>query len=244
MDVRPPSSLHRGRVPGDWSALRLALLSTLGLSLVFGAVEVAARSSPHRPAPAAGRAAGCRVPRLTGLRVTVARKRAVQAGCRILLLGAPVQRPEIQTIGRQSSLPGRQRGVITIWVNPLCSGSAAAGPPQGEPLRRPGPTALRSGLYLDGGPHVFRSVPRCASISGTPSAGTITLTDPVSGAILARESVAAGQLATIPLPAGTYTILGTFANAISNGQHMQSLPESVTIPAGETVRQDVSVSIP
>jgi hypothetical protein len=244
MNVRLRSSLHRDRVPGGWSALRLAVLFTLGLSLVFGAVEVAARSGQHRPAPAAGRAAVCRVPSLTGLLVTVARKRAVRAGCRTLLLGAPVQRPEIQTIGRQSSPPGRQRGVITIWVNPLCSGSAAAGPPQGEPFSKPGPTALRSGLYLDGGPHVFRSVPRCASISGTPGAGTITVTDPVSGAILASATVAAGQLATIPLPAGTYTILGTFANAISNGQHMQSLPERVAIPAGETVRQDVSIGIP
>ena len=39
-------------------------------------------------------------------------------------------------------------------------------------------------------------------------------------------------------------ITGTFADAFSNNQHMQSLPRAVTIPSGQTVRQDVSVSIP
>jgi hypothetical protein len=110
-------------------------------------------------------------------------------------------------------------------------------------LHTPGPTELVSGLYLDGGPHRFRSVPRCTSLSGIPGAGTITVTDPASGAIVASATVANGKLAKIPLPPGTYTITGTFANAISNNQHMQSPPRSVTIRSGQTVRQDVSASI-
>lgn len=129
-------------------------------------------------------------------------------------------------------------------ANRLCSGSGDWGPPRKEPLRTPGPTRLISGLYLDGGPHRFRSAPRCSSLSGTPSAGTITVTDPASGAIVASATVANGKLAKIPLPPGAYMITGTFADAFSNNQHMQSLPRAVTIPSGQTVRQDVSVSIP
>jgi hypothetical protein len=128
-------------------------------------------------------------------------------------------------------------------ANRLCSGSADWGPPSDEPLRTPGPTELISGLYLDGGPSRLRSAPRCSSLSGTSSAGTITVTDPASGAIVASVTVANGKLAKIRLHAGTYTIIGTFADAFSNNQHMHSLPRAVTIPSGQTVRQDVSVSI-
>jgi hypothetical protein len=70
------------------------------------------------------------------------------------------------------------------------------------------------------------------------------VTDPASGAIVASVTVANGKLAKIRLPAGAYTIIGTFADAFSNNQHMQSLPQAVTIPSGQTVRQDVSVAIP
>jgi hypothetical protein len=131
----------------------------------------------------------------------------------------------------------------TPRANRLCSGSAAWGPRRDEPLRTPGPTELISGLYLDGGPHRFRSAQRCSSLSGTPSAGTITVTDPASGAIVASATVANGELAKIPLPPGAYTITGTFANAFSNNQHIQSPPQTVTIRSGQTVRQDVSAGI-
>jgi hypothetical protein len=79
---------------------------------------------------------------------------------------------------------------------------------------------------------------------GTPGAGTITVTNPATGAIGATQTVTNGQLAKIPLPPGRYTISGTFANAFRNGQHMQSFPQTVAIPPGKKVRQDVSVSIP
>lgn len=180
---------------------------------------------------------------LTGLAISVAEVRAEKAGCHLRLAGSPVQRPTIQTIRRQSSRTGRRGPIVTAWVNPLCSGSAAWGPPRDEPLHSPGPTELVSGLYLDGGPLSLRSAARCTSLSGTPGAGTITVTDPASGAILATETVVNGQLARIRLPAGTYTLVGTFANAMSDNQNMQSPPRSVTIRSGQTTRQDVSVSI-
>jgi hypothetical protein len=70
------------------------------------------------------------------------------------------------------------------------------------------------------------------------------VTNPATAAIVASKTVADGQLARIPLPAGTYTILGTFADATSNGQPMHSIARTVTVPAGKTVRQDVFANIP
>jgi hypothetical protein len=125
----------------------------------------------------------------------------------------------------------------------LCPVPAAPGPPRGEPFLRPGPTTLISGLYLVGGPLVRRAAPRCSSIVGTPSGGTITVTDRRTGVTVARAIVRGGKLAKIGLRAGTYTITGTFAHAFSNGHHIRAIPRTVRIPAGRTVRQDLIANI-
>jgi len=156
-----------------------------------------------------------------------------------------VERPAIQTIlRRQAPRAGRYGTLVTLRVNPLCSGSAEWGPPRGEPFVTAGPTELISGLYLDGGPLRFRSAPRCESLSGTPGAGTITVTNPVTGSTVATRIVAQGRLAAIPVPPGTYTVTGTFGGAIINGQHQHSLPKTVRIPPERTVRQDLVLNIP
>jgi hypothetical protein len=103
-----------------------------------------------------------------------------------------------------------------------------------------GPTELISGLFLEGGP--LRSSPHCRS--GTPSPGTITVSNPTTGAVIARDSVANRQLATIPLAPGTLHHPGTFGNAFANGQAMNTQPRQITITAGYTVRADVVVNIP
>lgn len=195
------------------------------------------RGHPHAQATL------CTVPALTGLTVAAARRRTARSGCRLRLRGARVERAEVQTIRRQTPRPGRRRHVVSAWVNPLCPGSAALGPPNGEPFVSPGPTGLVSGLYLSGGPLLMRSAPLCTSLSGTPTAGTITVSDPTSGAVIATRTVESGQLARIPLPAGTYTLVGTFADAYSNNQHISSRPLTVSIPPGRTVRQDVVANI-
>lgn len=224
-------------------------MTTLALLLATVAMQFATAGSagavqhPNTHARPRAAAAKCRTLHLAGLVIAVALERAGQAGCRLRLAGSPVQQPTIQTIRRQSFHTGRRGPVVTVWVNQLCSGSADWGPPQDEPSHAPGPTELVSGLYLDGGPISLRSAPRCASLSGNPSAGTITVTDPASGAIVATETVVEGQLARIHLPTGTYTITGTFANSFSDNQHIQSQPRTVTISSRQTVRQDVSASI-
>jgi hypothetical protein len=239
--MRPPINTHLSQRSALWSTSCLLLLATVATGLATAGSAGAVQHSNTHASPRAG-AARCRALHLTGLVIGVALERAGHAGCRLRLAGSPVQQPTIQTIRRQSSHTGRRGPIVTVWVNPLCSGSADWGAPRGEPLHAPGPTELISGLYLDGGPHRFRSAPRCASLSGDPLAGTIAVTDATSGAIVATETVVEGQLARIQLPAGTYTITGTFANASSNN-HMQSLPQTVTILSGQTVRQDASAPI-
>lgn len=127
-----------------------------------------------------------------------------------------------------------------MWLVTECAETGAPGPPAGEPLATAGPTELISGLYLAGGPfEVFPGPCR----QGTSEAGTIVVLDPASGATVASATIATGKLATIPLAPGTYTIDGTFADATVNGAEMTS-SSSVTITAGETVRQDIVASVP
>jgi hypothetical protein len=77
-----------------------------------------------------------------------------------------------------------------------------------------------------------------------PSAGTITVSDSATGAIVATKIVAAGRLGVLALPPGTYNVVGTFADAVSNGEQIQSPPEYVTVVPGKTVRQDLAANIP
>jgi len=223
--------------------LRLAFGLVAALVLVLLGLGVVGAAGAHRTEPPV-RAAICRVPRLTGLVLVVARPRAAKAGCTLRLLGAPVERPTVQTIRRQSPRPGRHVRVITVWVNPLCSGSAARGPGLSEPLVTRGPTELVSGFFLDGGPLRHWSEPRCGARRGTPGAGTITVSNAAGTVVVATQSVTDGKFGRIPLAPGTYTLTGTFANAFSNGQRIKTRPQTVTIGRGQTVRQDVVESIP
>ena len=115
---------------------------------------------------------------------------------------------------------------------------ACPGPPSSGPLLTEGPSGLVSGLYLAGGPLVRRSRRQ----EGVPSAGTIVVTDVITRETVARVTVARGQLATIPLAPGSYSIEGTCADALSGGLPMRS-HEIVTIPPGMTVRQDLTIPV-
>lgn len=211
----------------------------LGLAFLLTAAFITALCLPSMApvgssaATQAQRSQRCEVPKLTGLTLFWARKRAARAGCKLRLTGATVENAIIQTVAKQSPHPGSHRRSVTLWINPLCVGSAFLGPPEGEPFLTPGPSELVSGLYLAGGPITRTSEPKCPT-SGTPEAGTITVSDPATGATVAMQTVARGQLATIPLPPGNYTIVGALV-----GQHPQVGPVQVTIPTGETVRQDL-----
>jgi hypothetical protein len=179
-------------------------------------------------------------PRLGGQTVTAARTLAGRAGCGVRLVGAPLKQPGVQTVRSQS----RKGRTITLAVNPLCEGF-----PEHQPVVTPGPTMLvvaLEGLHLERpSPHPrprttgVWSEPECHIIA-LPAPGTITVTDS-SGQVVAIIPVAEGQIARVPLPAGHYTIVGTFANDHEEGEKpAHSFPTPVTIPQGKTVRQDVT----
>jgi len=186
----------------------------------------------------------CRIPRLTRLVLSVARDRAAKAGCAVRLAGAHVEAPGVQTIRRQAPRGGRHGRFVTVWVNPVCSGSALEGPGISEPLITAGPTELISGLYIVGGPLRLWSEPRCTPRPGEPGAGTVTVRDPANGAIVASQTVTRRHLATIPLAPGTYSIQGTFGDATINEHPGESFPTTIQILPGQTVRQDVFLNVP
>lgn len=146
--------------------------------------------------------------------------------------------PKIQTIHRQSARPGQITKLLTVTVNPLCPGSVNLGPPPGEPLLTPGPTELDTGLFVVGGAFIYRSAPVCKDLVGKSSAGTITVTNAVGTVIANNMTLNAGQLLEITLSAGQYTITGVFAGGNKVG------PTTVTVPAGEVVRQDLVLDVP
>jgi hypothetical protein len=203
-------------------------------------LSVAAVSAPARSATRVRSA--CRVPRITGLTLTVARERAARAGCTLRVKGAALKQSRIQTVDRQSPAAGRRASSVTVWLNPFCLGSAAYGPGLTEPVVRPGPTELVSGFYLDGGPLARFSDPGCKRPAPPPGAGIVEVMNPTTGAVVATQTSERGRLVKIPLPAGSYTIRGTFRDATINGVHPHET-ESVVIPPGRTVRQDFFLSI-
>ncbi len=144
----------------------------------------------------------------------------------------------IQTIRSQGTRPGQFTKLLTATVNPLCPVSAAIGPPQGEPLLTPGPTELKTGLFVEGGPLVLRSAPSCKELVGTSSAGTITVANAAGTVIADNAVVTEGQLLAIMLSPGAYTVSGVFAGGNAVG------PITVTVPAGEVVRQDLVLDVP
>lgn len=183
----------------------------------------------------------CHAPRLTGLTLEVARARAAHAHCMLRLKGAPLERAAIQTVARQSPRAGRRFASVTVWMNPLCFGSADYGPVTKEPRLTAGPTELISGFYLDGGPAAPYSSASCMRPEPKPESGIVEVIDS-SGNVVATETSAQGHFVEIPLPAGSYMIRGTFLRAAINEVHPVET-KSLVIPAGYSVRQDFSLDL-
>jgi hypothetical protein len=204
---------------------------------VFCAVAVGASA---RPAARVRRV--CKVPSFTGLTLIAARERDARAHCVLRVRGASLDEAAVQTVERQSPARGGRSSEVTLWLNPLCHGSAAYGPGLHEPVITPGPTELVSGFYLDGGPLARFSDPGCRRPAPSPAAGTVEVRSS-GGAVVATQTSSYGHFVRIPLPAGSYTITGTFLGATINGVHpTESAP--LVIPPGDAVRQDFFLSIP
>ncbi len=212
--------------------------------LVAAAVLVCAASVRAPSSEAANPGGTCHAPLLEGLTFKLARVIAGRAGCKIRVKGNPLALARIQTVARQSPAAGGVASTVTVWLNRVCRKGGDAGPEIHEPDITVGPTKLVSGFYVVGGPppHYF-SAPKCPRHpEPPPGAGTLEVID-ASGAVVATQTSVARQFVEIPLPAGSYTIRGTFLDATSNGVH-PTKSESVVIPAGHTVRQDFVLSVP
>jgi hypothetical protein len=210
------------------------------LLVVVTVLGVASVSASAQPIARASRT--CAVPRLTTLTLTVARERAARAGCTLRVKGAELERATVQTVERQSPVRGRRASGVTVWLNPFCHGSAAYGPELAEPTVTPGPTELVGGFYLVGGPLARFSDPGCKRPAPPPGAGSVDVMN-ASGTIVATQTSNRGHFVVIPLPAGSYTITGTFGDATINGMHPKKTV-SLVIPPGHTVRQDFFLSVP
>jgi hypothetical protein len=127
---------------------------------------------------------------------------------------------------------------VTLTVNPLCGGSALNGPPRGEPFITSGPTELISGLFIEGGPYVERSAPNCKESPERSSAGTITVTNAAGTDVIDNLQLSSGQLLYVKVPAGRYTVTGVVSDNLKVG------PLVVSVPAGKTVRQDLTADVP
>lgn len=108
--------------------------------------------------------------------------------------------------------------------------------PPNEPVYSSGPSELVSGLYIQGG---AIPPPPCRPQPRGPYAGTIKVTDPRTGALVARWSVRSGHLAHIKLAPGRYTVSGH----ISGGAPTTTSP-TIRIRRGHKVRQDLFEDVP
>jgi len=211
-------------------------------ALVVAMTVLCLASASASARPGARVRAACRVPHLSGLTLAVARKSAAHARCTLRVKGAAVEQPGVQTVERQSPRASRRSPSVTVWLNPVCRGSAAYGPGIMEPAVTPGPSQLVSGFYLVGGRLTRFSAPGCKRPAQSPAGGTVEVMN-ASGAVVARRTSENGHFAEIALPPGSYTITGTFLSATVNGAHPKRT-ESVAIQAGYTVRQDFFLGVP
>ena len=207
--------------------LILPALTALAAAVVGGAASAATTGAPG--------AVGCVAPRLAGLTERAAARTAGEAGCTVALAGARLRQAAVQTVAAQSPAAGQHAAVVTLTLNPLCFGSALAGPPHDEGMR-PGPTELITGLYVVGGPALPYSTPRCRQKPGKPAPGTIDVLDPTGGAVVASRTVKHGRLVTFRLAPGRYRVSGR--------EEAQILARPFSIRAGDTTRRYVIEPVP
>jgi hypothetical protein len=217
----------------------MVIALVIAVAVLAGGVSVGALGSA-----AASPSGPCYAPLLEGLTFKLARVLAARAGCKLRVKGNPLVLGRVQTIARQSPAAGGVDATVTVWLNRACHKGALESPEIHEPDVTRGPTKLVSGFYVVGGkPRHYFSARKCPrQPEPPPDAGTAEVID-ASGAVVATQTSAAGQFVEIPLPAGSYSVRGTFLDTTTNGAH-PTMTESVVIPAGHTVRDDFVLGVP
>lgn len=233
---------------GSSPRLIAAVCAMAACSVAVALFACGARAAVTRhaaPASTATAAASCSpTPALRGLTLAAARIKAARAGCHLSVSNPGKQDDPQRLVASQAVRQGPRGSTIDVRLDPLCMTASSPGPPPHEPFVKSGPTELVSGLFLSGGPVSTYSAAHCSNVAGTPSAGAITVTNRATGTRVAKQTVAEGQLAHFRLAPGSYTIAGVFADAEADGVPLTTPPQTVEIPRGDTVRQDVVAGIP
>ena len=121
-----------------------------------------------------------------------------------------------------------------ILATAACPMPSVPVPPH-EPTRTPGPAELIAGLYVQGG----ALIGGCKPEPRGPYAGTLTVTSVRTGRVATTRTLrSAGRLFVVRLAPGTYRVRATTTGGLA------TVPQTVTIPAHRTVRQDVFVDVP
>jgi hypothetical protein len=126
--------------------------------------------------------------------------------------------------------------VTTLLAGPACQHPTVPLPAR-EPHLTSGPAELVAGLYVQGGAFI----PSCPQEPRGPYAGTLTARRLGGGAaaVVVRETLRhPGRLFHLRLAPGRYAVSATAAGGL------RTAPQTVTIPAHTTVRQDVFVDVP
>ncbi|MFZ0388468.1 MAG: hypothetical protein WAL22_22595 [Solirubrobacteraceae bacterium] len=186
-------------------------------------------------------ASGCVTPRLIGMTERAALRTASAAGCVVHLTGARLKRATVQTIAAQAPAPGARSAGVRLTLNPLCFGSALAGPPHDEGMR-PGPTELITGLYVVGGPALPYSTPRCRRKPGSPTTGMLEVRNAANGVLIASRTLSHAHLVTVRLAPGRYRVGGHVGGTVQHGPELFTAP--FTIRAGFTTRRYVIEPVP
>ena len=160
----------------------------------------------------------CRVPRLKGLTLTVARTRAAHAGCRLRVSGAALG-DSTQTVARQSPGARVRSSNVTVWLNP-----AAARKNQGSQDGRAVPVAVPSQPMPEAS--APGSGPATCAAEGLPVAGSRSRDPELEGPFV-NPHVTPGPT---ELVSGLYFVHPTETSA-------------VTIAAGYTARKDFVLQI-
>jgi hypothetical protein len=208
------------------------IVPALATATVAPAVTVASAATPTTPRPS-----GCVAPQLVGMTERAAARQARAAGCVVHLAGARLSQAAVQTIAAQAPAPGTRTDAVRLTLNPLCFGSALAGPPDDEGTR-PGPTELITGLYIVGGPALPYSSPDCRRKPGKPAPGTIEVLDAAGSRLVATRTVKHGRMVTFRLAPGRYRVSGHAQPGV------QIFARPFTIRAGYTTRQYVIEPVP
>jgi hypothetical protein len=187
------------------------------------------------------RASGCVTPRLVGMTERAALRKASVAGCVVHLTGARLKQATVQTIAAQAPAPGARSAGVRLTLNPLCFGSALAGPPHDEGMR-PGPTELITGLYVVGGPALPYSTPRCRRKPGSPTTGMLEVRNAANGVLIASRTLSHAHLVTVRLAPGRYRVGGHVGGPVQHGTELFGAP--FTIRAGFTTRRYVIEPVP